>query len=515
MREQQPEDDELAFPNLKPADSWKGAWGESITKRRAAQLEAMLQEWETEQEHGERRGPFDRWREEGDEEDDRVRLSGADVFWVAARTLAGRSDEEAIAAAALDIRSQPHPVLHLEGAILGWAHLENAWLMGAHMEGAYLHEAQLKHAFLDGAHLEGAALTRAHMKYVTFYGAHLEGAVLDDAHLQHALLREGHLEGASLLRAHLEGASLVGAHLEGANLSTAHLEQANLSDAHLKGTALVRAHLEGSFLANAYLQGAFLGASHLEGALLEYAHLEGAHLNGAFFDSATRLKGVTLTDDCGNCDASMADVRWGDANLAVVDWTTRKRGFLGVGKHIDAIELGDEREARKEVDDTGKPKSNTTLLEDFKDAVRANRQLATALRQQGLNEDADRFAYKAQKLQRQVLRHEGQWLRWFGSLLLDIVAGYGYRPLRAFGAYAFVLALFTALYLINAQFAAPHLTWDEALVLSISSFHGRGFFTSDIHLSDTLARLAAGEAIIGLLIEITFIATFTQRFFAR
>jgi hypothetical protein len=28
-------------------------------------------------------------------------------------------------------------------------------------------------------------------------------------------------------------------------------------------------------------------------------------------------------------------------------------------------------------------------------------------------------------------------------------------------------------------------------------------------------RLAAGEAIIGLLIEITFIATFTQRFFAR
>jgi hypothetical protein len=32
---------------------------------------------------------------------------------------------------------------------------------------------------------------------------------------------------------------------------------------------------------------------------------------------------------------------------------------------------------------------------------------------------------------------------------------------------------------------------------------------------DTLARLAAGEAIIGLLIEITFIATFTQRFFAR
>jgi hypothetical protein len=38
---------------------------------------------------------------------------------------------------------------------------------------------------------------------------------------------------------------------------------------------------------------------------------------------------------------------------------------------------------------------------------------------------------------------------------------------------------------------------------------------SGISLGDTLAPLAAGEAIIGLLIEITFIATFTQRFFAR
>jgi hypothetical protein len=34
-------------------------------------------------------------------------------------------------------------------------------------------------------------------------------------------------------------------------------------------------------------------------------------------------------------------------------------------------------------------------------------------------------------------------------------------------------------------------------------------------LGDNLARIAAVEAILGLLIEITFIATFTQRFFAR
>jgi hypothetical protein len=51
--------------------------------------------------------------------------------------------------------------------------------------------------------------------------------------------------------------------------------------------------------------------------------------------------------------------------------------------------------------------------------------------------------------------------------------------------------------------------------LSISSFHGRGQFPNGLSLGDPVASVAAAEAIIGLLIEITFIATFTQRFFAR
>ncbi len=59
------------------------------------------------------------------------------------------------------------------------------------------------------------------------------------------------------------------------------------------------------------------------------------------------------------------------------------------------------------------------------------------------------------------------------------------------------------------------LAWYEAVVLSISSFHGRGLFPTGLSLGDPVAILAAVEAIIGLLIEITFIATFTQRFFAR
>ena len=58
----------------------------------------------------------------------------------------------------------------------------------------------------------------------------------------------------------------------------------------------------------------------------------------------------------------------------------------------------------------------------------------------------------------------------------------------------------------------------DAFVFSIMSFHGRGFFpalSQETNLHNPLVMLAALEAIIGLLIEISFIATFTQRFFGR
>jgi hypothetical protein len=248
----------------------------------------------------------------------------------------------------------------------------------------------------------------------------------------------------------------------------------------------------------------------LEGAYLGNANLAGANLLGAYFSTATSLKEALLSDSQFGCVA-VAGVRWGGIDLSIVKWAENDGRPLA---YTRSIILGDELWAREKTW-MGRPKSSEQELEQYKSAVHANRQLATALRAQGLNEDADRFAYKAQKLQQRVLWRQHRYGTAFGSWFLDIIAGYGYRPLRAFGAYAFVIALFTVLYLINTQFAAPRLSWDEALVLSISAFHGRGFFTSGISLGDTLARLAAGEAIIGLLIEITFIATFTQRFFAR
>ncbi len=92
-------------------------------------------------------------------------------------------------------------------------------------------------------------------------------------------------------------------------------------------------------------------------------------------------------------------------------------------------------------------------------------------------------------------------------------AGYGYRPLRSFATYLVVVLGFAAVYLALGGVGSHGLTWNEAVVVSLTAFHGRGFFATAFQPGDPQAAGAAAEAALGLFIEITFIATFTQRFF--
>ena len=101
------------------------------------------------------------------------------------------------------------------------------------------------------------------------------------------------------------------------------------------------------------------------------------------------------------------------------------------------------------------------------------------------------------------------------SLFLDALAGYGYKPWRCLGWYIAVIIVFAIVYSLLGIFYGPHIEWNEALVISLTAFHGRGFFPGGIGLDDPLTVLAALEAFVGLLIEVTFIATLTQRLFGK
>jgi hypothetical protein len=81
--------------------------------------------------------------------------------------------------------------------------------------------------------------------------------------------------------------------------------------------------------------------------------------------------------------------------------------------------------------------------------------------------------------------------------------------------YLLTITGFAITYLILGHTVGPTLTPLGALVFSVTSFHGRGFFPGGIRLDDPITVLAASEAVIGLIIEVSLIAAFTQRFFGK
>jgi uncharacterized protein YjbI with pentapeptide repeats len=549
--------------------------------------------------------------------------------------------------------------VHLQKASLERADLQKANLAEADLHKADLWGASLQDAYLVGANLQEVDLGRARLQKADLRKANLQKAHLAEAALQGADLRKVNLQGAELLRAslqktNLEGADLQGAQLEEARLQKALLGEANLQEANLRMTRLQGAYLRGANLqkadlAEANLQKADLGKAKLQGADLRRAALAGVNFEGAIIGNKKQV------------GPRLVDCRWGEISLDLIEWPQVKLS-------------GDEYIAYQKKDSQEEIKEKQTRLTEYETAVRANRQLAVVLRNQGLNEKADSFAYRAQVIQWQVsqlqvfrqldrarldlqkqvqqnqdtknsvslnisqfLMYSLYWpsfmlstvklapenfllkrvflllfqlallfyvlictpiilclmlllcmpliLTWLlgltlsltmqgammllpeqrqrlqtlltklhvpaierfksdigsaarqtisitqlfittlsghastiFSMLLDVLAGYGYKPKWTLFWYVVTVLSFTFAYLHVGAIVDHHpLDRVGALIFSVTAFHGRGFFTAgnDIPYDSQTIILGAIEAVIGLLIELSFVATFTGRFFRR
>ncbi len=442
-------------------------WGVRPLEQRQVELQETLRRWEAEGNRGSCRGPFDG-----------TLLSGADVFWLAFLAISSGMRNKAEAEQILrtfHFSQTLNPFdlseLHLEGAVLTQAHLERANLRGAHLDGAILSEARLEEADLAGAHLEKADLM----------GAHLEKANLREAHLEKANLREASLCEAIVVKAELCESDLTKANLQRANLFDADLREGVFDEADLRGASLVK------------------------------AKLHRANLSRTLFDVETNLADAEMGDrKCGF--VSVIDTTWNGVNLASVDWSA----------------LFPERWWR--------PRSGGKLGDDqlgLRTSARAHRQLALALRSQGLNAEASELDYRAHirtgkdlrpkarpKGFRPSLAHFAAYLpAYLASCLAYVVCGYGYRLWRCFAFYVGVVLLFSFIYWLIPYGYGAHSSplrlpwWPQALILSFTSFHGRGFLPSEVTASVWHGTAAVGEAIVGLLLEATLIATFTQRIF--
>lgn len=240
--------------------------------------------------------------------------------------------------------------------------------------------------------------------------------------------------------------------------------------------------------------GANLQEAVLDGADLRLSSLAGADLREVRMDADTVLKDMLLDGK-----TRLADIDWSSVSLTRVDWSQAQR-------------LGDER-------DIALAETRRDRITALRTAARAYRSLSIALRSQGLLIPASSYRLREQQLERKALWHELKPLAWIFSALLALAAGYGERPARIFAAYLLVTSTFAAAYYAITNFGgasfithSAQLKWYEALVLSLSSFHGRGFFPQAINLGDPIAVVAAIEAVIGLFIELILIATFSRRF---
>ena len=380
---------------------------------------------------------------------------------------------------------------HLEGASLKRAVLMKADLTEAHLESTDLRWANLAGVKFHSAHLKKVNLSNAFLEDADFLVAHVEGVDLKQAYLKNArFLVEGNLRGTFLMEAYLVGADFTGRDLEGVNLVAAHLENADLSGTHLKGADLTNANLTDANLWFARLEGASLARTNLTRTNLSRASLDGASLDG-----------TTLSDKM-HVGPYLADVHWGDTNLTIAKWSQVKI-------------LGDEYEAKRKLNRSGKEKFEITRSEEYEAAVRANRQLAIVLQNQGLNEDADRFVYRSKVLQRKVLWKQGNFWKWLGSTILALLTGYGYRMWRIIVAYLAIVLLCAVAYYVLGLSYEPHLSFLDAVLISITAFHGRVFSEPFLHPGEPQLWVTAFEAIMGLVIEGMFIAMLTQKFFGK
>jgi uncharacterized protein YjbI with pentapeptide repeats len=299
----------------------------------------------------------------------------------------------------------------------------------------------------------GKKLSRADIEWLLFTHRNGRGPVdWSDPSERNALVTEKtqglDLRGADLRGVDLSGLPLTGmiggldyldwldATVEEREKAAILLEESYMLETHLEGAKLRSAYLQDAYLRHAHLDWTYLRYAHFEGASLRYASLTRANMGGAFFDDASQLDNVVLSNNKGEC-ALMGGVHWNDVDLSGIDWS-------------QVTILDDELKAYESYRrGDGTLKDKAKQYKHLRNALRAYRQLTAVLQSQGLNEEAARFAYRGQQVQRRLLWREKKILAWLFSCTLDLFAGYGYKPSRFFllAISAYVIFVFVYFFL--------------------------------------------------------------------
>jgi uncharacterized protein YjbI with pentapeptide repeats len=447
------------------------------------------------------------------------------------------------------------------------ARFVNAILIGARLTGATLDGAILAGAQCDRADLSGASLVRADLRqlqcvFADFRGTRLCGACLDGAEAVGADFTAANLQDVSLRASDLRACDLRGVDLTG---QKTRLDAAELAYALLDHSTYLPQRLYDDLRGQTApcLGDVVWGDADVTRTLWNF--LPGGGRIPFRTGEETKLVDTVaeINRARGLLSNSRRVARRLKENGARLNALSAVGATDGEGSDEAAAEKRHAGRERLETERRELQEQAATISKQLdkrqsqmwglpvtvEAAIRANRQLRTVMRDRGLGVDAAAFGFRAQTLQRAALRREtfsrrGEYGAWFSaqseprrsflhralleapanlagealrrvvlfgayafSVALSVLAGYGYKPARAFGCYLFVLGGFAALYAIVFDYKF----FPGAVTLSVSAFHGRGFAPSTV--GESVQKWAAVEAILGLFVEVSFIATFTKRFF--
>jgi uncharacterized protein YjbI with pentapeptide repeats len=299
-------------------------------------------------------------------------------------------------------------------------------------------------------------------------------------------IKNGHdLSGCNLKKAVLVKAVLEKPNFSGANLSQADLSGAQLFDAKLDGAEMLGVNLADSDLTHCSLKGADLTKANLAGARLWNASLAGANLT--------------------ECDLSGADL-W-NANLYNVKlWHTLFSG----AKSMTMMTFS---KGTKLLDN---PRINEAGALSAEESYRDIKQYFLT---SGMYKDASWASFKEKTMERLVLKNKGD-LRYFPSLLMDVLCGYGEKTSRIVLTAILAILTYALLYFsFNAVEKATDpryiMKWYDYIYYSTITFTTVGYGDFIPRSCGLFRLLAACEAFSGVFVTGLFVFTLARKYSAR
>ncbi len=291
----------------------------------------------------------------------------------------------------------------------------------------------------------------------------------------------------------------------------------NLKKVECEGLDFSHLNLKGSFLDQAKMsQCAFIGSNlsdaNLIGASFTHCEFVGADLSRANF---TRAK-------CAHSNFSFSDLR----GTYLVEAVFRDTDFMGVvlwrANLWNADLSGAAHIKKKSFCHPSKPEDSrrARLLEtDPLVALEAYRSVKHYFSEKGLVEDAGWAAYRELTMERKCF-YRSKDIRYFPSLMMDILSGYTEKPDRVvLSSIGFILLFGLTYYLTNAvrptmDIQTPTGLWDN-IYFSFITFTTVGFGDFVPKASVWVRMLVCAEAFSGPFMAGLFIFTLTRRYSAH